>query len=348
MPRWDRLESLAYPSSWLECMRKAVATKLINEVADWGHAGLVDSSLLETLNQRYDSDMTMGRVLLRWLGFIAVFLLGMSVLGFVGMALGDAMKYIAPLLLGGLAAVAWKFGVQMATDPTQRFATSGAVLVTFSFFLGFAALATAYAVGGGDGWRYAMPVLMCLVAAAALLTAYRYSLRWPLLLAVLLIFHAVGNRHGYWGHGAYFMGIRDEWLMLIVAASSVAFGYWHERHYEADEDHRHIGFGHIYLIIGLLYANLSLWFLSIPGREVGLVLLFAAGGVLQLVLGARLHDSRFTGFGIVFLSINIYTRMFEGFWDELSKGTFFLIAGIVAMVAGGLFEARAKKLRDAA
>ena len=336
------------PIKWVGCMRKAVATKLINEVADWGHAGLIDTSLLETLNRRYDSDMTMGRVLLRWLGFIAVFLLGMSVLGFVGMALGEAMMYIAPLLLAGLAATAWKFGVQMATDPTQRFATSGAVLVTFSFFLGFAALAMAYAVGGGDGWRYATPVLMCMVAAAAIFTAYRYSLRWPLLLAVLLIFHAVGNRHGYWGHGAYFMGIRDEWLMLMVAVSAVAFGNWHERRYEADEDHRHIGFGHIYLIIGLLYANLSLWFLSIPGREVGLVFLFAVAGVLQLVLGARLHDSRFTGFGIVFLSINIYTRMFEGFWDELSKGTFFLIAGVVAMVAGGLFEARAKKRRETA
>lgn len=329
-------------------MRKAVAKKLVDEVADWGHAGLVDSDLLATLNSRYNSDMTMGRVLLRWLGFVAVFLLGMSVLGFVGMALGEAMLYLAPLLLAGLAAVAWKFGVQMATDVTQRFATSGAVLVTVSFFLAFGSLGTAYAAGDGENWRVAMPVFMCLVAISALVTAYRYSLRWPLLVAVLLLFHALGNRHGYWGHGAYFMAIRDEWLMFIVASVAVAVGYWHERNYEADEHHRHVGFGHIYLIMGLVYANMSLWFLSIPGRETSLVFLFAAAGVAQLVLGARLHDSRFTGFGIVFLSINIYTRMFEGFWDEVSKGAFFLIAGIVAMVAGGLFEARAKRLRSAA
>ncbi|MEM7503225.1 MAG: hypothetical protein AAF417_14325 [Pseudomonadota bacterium] len=329
-------------------MRKAVAKKLVDEVAEWGHAGLIDGELLATLNGRYDSDMTMGRVLLRWLGFFAVFLLGMSVLGFVSLALGDVMLYLAPLLLAGLAAVAWKFGIEMCTDATQRFGTSGAVLVTVSFFLAFGSLATAYNAGDGENWRAAMPVFMCLVAASALVTAYRYSLRWPLLVAVLLLFHALGNQHGYWGRGAYFMGIRDEWLMLIVAMVAIAFGYWHERYYEEDENHRHIGFGHVYLILGLVYANLSLWLLSIPGRESGLVFLFAAAGVAQLILGARLADGRFTGFGIVFLSINLYTRMFEGFWDDLSKGTFFLLAGIIAMVAGGLFEARARALEGSA
>ena len=328
-------------------MRKVVAQKLVNEVSDWGHAGLIDGELLNTLNQRYASDMTMGRVLLRWLGFLAVFLLGMSVLGFIGMALGEAMMYVAPILLGGLAAVAWTFGVRFATDPTQRFATSGAVLVTVSFFVAFGALATAYGLAEGDAWGVAVPSMMGMVAAAAILTAYRHSLRWPLLVGVLLIFHAVGNRHGYWGHGAYFMGIRDEWLMLSVAIAASVLGVWHERFVEADENHRHVGFGHVYVVTGLLYANLSLWFLSIPGREISLALLFAFGGILQLIIGARLHDGRFSGFGIVFLSINIYTRMFEGFWDEMSKGTFFLIAGIIAIVAGSAFEARAKKLRAA-
>ena len=52
-----------------------------------------------------------------------------------------------------------------------------------------------------------------------------------------------------------------------------------------------------------------------------------------------------TGFGIVFLSINIYTRMFEQFWDDISKGAFFLIAGAMAMAVGVVFETRARNLR---
>ncbi|MEZ5739063.1 MAG: hypothetical protein R3E68_06065 [Burkholderiaceae bacterium] len=289
--------------------------------------------------------MTTGRVLLRWLGFMALFWLGASVFGSIGFLLGPVALLVAPIVLGGLAFLSWKFGVRMATDPTQHFATSGAVLVTFGFLLMLGALASAYGASGAGNWRVVVPVGMCLTAFGALATAYRYSLRWPLLIGVLLIFHAVGNTHGYLGGGGYFLGIRDEWLMLTVAVASVALGYAHERFYEADEAHRHLGFGHVYLVVGLVYANLSLWFLSIPGRELMPVLLFAGACVAQLIAGARLHDGRFTGFGIVFLAINLYTRMFERFWDDLSKGGFFLIAGLTALVVGALFEARARKRR---
>ena len=327
-------------------MRKIVSKKVVDEVADWGHAGLIDSALLETLKARYRTDKTLGRVLLRWLGFSAVFMLGMSVLGFVGMVIGDSALYVAPLLLGLAAFAAWHFGVKLATDPMQHFAISGAVLVTASVFVAFATLATTYALVGGETWSTAMPVMMLIVALGGFATAYRYALRWPLLVAVLLTFHALGNRHGYWGSGSYFLNIRDEWLMLAVSAAAIGVGLWHEKFREADDAARHLGFGHVFVIVGLLYANLSLWLLSIPGRELELVLMFAAAGVAQLIIGARLHDGRFTGFGIVFLSINIYTRMFEGFWDDVSKGTFFLLAGAMAMGAGMAFEARAKRLRS--
>ena len=326
-------------------MRKAVASKVVNEVAQWGHTGHIDAPLLKTLMQRYDSGVTMGNLALRWLAFLAIFWLGMSILGTIGLVIGTVAIYIAPFVLAALGIAAWIFGVKLATEPSQRFATSGAVLVTVSFLFAFAAMAAGFEITGLEKWRVAIPVIMGLVALCAIATAYRFSLRWPLLIGLLFLFHAVGSRHGYWGHGAYFMGIRDEWLMLAVACISIGIGLWHERVVEKDEDHRHVGFGHVYLILGLLYANMSLWHLSIPGRDLFLVLLFAAAGVLQLVLGARLHDSRFTGFGIVFLAINMYTRMFEGFWDEMSKGLFFLVAGAIAMIASGLFEARARKLR---
>ena len=274
-------------------------------------------------------------------------MLAMSVFGSIGLLLGSAVLFLGPLILGAMAVAAWRFGVRMATDPTQRFATSGAVLVTFSMILYFAALLTLYAAFGGENWSRIGPILMIIVGMAAIGTAHLHRLRWPLLLGVLFLFHAVGSRHGYWGRGAYFFGIKDEWMMLGVATVVVAAGLWHEHSYETDTEHNYLGFGHVYIVVGLLYANMSLWILSIPGRELALTLLFAAAAIAQIVIGARLHDSRFTGFGIVFLAINIYTRMFEGFWDTLSKGTFFLVAGLLAVVAGIAFEARAKKLRDA-
>jgi len=326
-------------------MRKIVAEKISGQVADWSHKGLIDAELFSVLSARYRSDVSMGRVFVRWLGFFAVTMLGMSVLGFIGMTMGEASQYLAPFVLGAAAYVLWTKGVEMATDPQQRYATSGAVLVTFSLLVAFSALMTAYLVIGGESGQYAVPTIMALTAGAAVFTAYRYGLRWPLMLGVLLAFHALGNMHRYGGGSSYFMGIQDERLMFVAAAVAIAFGLWHENTLEKDEERRDVGFGHVYIVFGLLYANMSLWFLSLPSRELVFTLVFTAAGISQIVMGARLHDGRFTGFGIVFLSINIYTRMFEHFWDDLSKGTFFLIAGALALGAGIGFELRARNLR---
>ncbi len=327
-------------------MRKVVADKIAEQVAEWAHQGLIDRDMADLLNERYEADVTAGRVLLRWLGFLAVFLLTMSVLGFIGMALGEAAAYLASPMLAGLAYVLWVKGTGMAVDPKQTYSTSGAVLVTFSLMVGFGALVTTYYVLGGRESGNAIAVMMAIAAAAAFFTAYRYGLRWPLLIGILLGFHALGHMHFYGGRGSYFMGIADERVTFVVAVAAIVLGMWHERAVEKDLDNATVGFGRIYINIGLLYANMSLWFLTIPRDELLAVMVFTAAGVAQLVLGGRFHDGRFTGYGIVFLSINLYTRMFENFWDEVSKGTFLLISGSVAIVVGYLFEKRAKKLHE--
>ena len=84
------------------------------------------------------------------------------------------------------------------------------------------------------------------------------------------------------------------------------------------------------------------WFLTLFGRPLDWVLIFTAAGIAQMVVGARLHDARFTGFGIVFLAIDLYTRFFEHFWDPQSAGTFFLVAGALAMLLGYAFERQAR------
>jgi hypothetical protein len=101
------------------------------------------------------------------------------------------------------------------------------------------------------------------------------------------------------------------------------------------------------VIFGLLYLNLCTWILSLFPGGLEWVLLFTATGVAQLVAGAALKDARFTGFGIVFLSIDLYTRLFEQFWDRLSAGTSLLVAGLLALALGIAFEWRARRHAEA-
>ena len=317
-------------------MRPTTRDLLTREVTDWHQQGLIGRPLLDTLLARYETRGRFLATLLKWLGLFAIFQLGLAVLAFIAMMAESAL--LAALLLGGVGAGLWWFGARLATDPKQLHPFTGAVLVTASLTAAFGAFVLLHVALGGEPEGQAIPMILLITGVLAALTAYRYYLRWPLLLALLLFFHGLGAWHAYGGYGAYFAHIQDERLMALAALAAILFGLWHERRLEPDPLRRCAGFGGLYLIFGLLYLNLSLWFLTLFGRPLDWVLIFTAAGIAQIVIGARLRDARFTGFGIVFLAIDLYTRFFEHFWDRLSTGMFFLIAGALAMVLGYGFE----------
>ena len=320
-------------------MRSITREVLTREVTDWHQQGLIDRSLLDALLPRYETQGRFLAALLKWIGLFALFQLGLAVLAAIAALAESAL--LAALLLAGVGVGLWRFGVQMATDPQRRHPFTGSVLVTASLAAAFGTFMLLNIALNGDADGRSIPAILVLTGILSALTAYRYHLRWPLLLALLLFFHGLGAWHAYGGHGAYFANIQDERLMAVAALATILLGLWHERVLESGPLRRCAGFGGLYLIFGLLYLNLSLWCLTLFGRPLDWVLIFTAAGIAQIVAGARLHDARFTGFGIVFLSIDLYTRFFEYFWDRLSAGAFFLIAGALAMLLGYGFERQA-------
>ena len=321
-------------------MRPITRDLLTREVIDWHQQGLIDRPLLEVLLPRYETRGRFLAALLKWLGLFAIFQLGLAVLSFIAIVAQSTL--LAALLLGGVGAGLWLFGVRLATDPQQRHPFSGAALVTISLMAAFGTMLLLYTATNDHDPERVVPLLLALTGVLSTVTAYRYHLRWPLLLALLLFFHGLGAWHAYGGHGAYFAHIQDERLMALVALATIALGLWHERRLEPGPLWRCTGFGGLYLIFGLLYLNLSLWFLTLPDGPLQWVLVFTAAGIAQIVVGAWLHDARFTGFGIVFLAIDLYTRYFERFWDQLSLGSFFLIGGALAMLIGYACEYRSQ------
>ena len=310
---------------------------LTREVTDWHQQGLINRPLLDLLLARYATHGRFLAALLKWLGLFAIFQLGLAVLVFIAMMAESAL--LAALLLGGVGVGLWWFGVQWATDPRQHHPFTGSAMVTASLAAAFGTFVLLHiALNGDDAMGRIIPTIMLLTGILGALTAYRYRLRWPLLLALLLFFHGLGAWHAYGGRGAYFANIQDPKLMALTALVAILLGLWHERRLETGPLRRCAGFGGLYLIFGLLYLNLSLWFLTLFGRPLDWILAFTAAGIAQIIAGARLRDARFTGFGIVFLAIDLYTRFFEHFWDRLALGVFFLVAGALAMAFGYIFE----------
>ncbi len=324
-------------------MRQQTRHKVAETVLDWAHRGLLDDATADRLAAQYRDTESGRRSLTRWLATLALLLLLSSGLGVVGLLLVDLPAWLIALLLGTLAAGCVVHGGRMVTRAEHRRPWSGAVLLTVGLGTAHGALLMLYTAAGGDPGERAAMWLLLLVAALALVTAYHYRLRWPLILGLVYLFHGIGSGHAYVGHGGYLADIVDERTMALFAALCAGFGLFHEQRLEAGPLRRHFGFGHCYVIFGLLYLNLSTWFLSLFPGGLTWVLLFTAVGVGQLVAGGALKDARFTGFGIVFLAIDLYTRLFESFWERMSAGSFLLVAGLVGLGLGMFFEWRARQ-----
>ncbi len=317
--------------------------KLAQEVTDWENTGLINAEQAALLHQRFDPSPFKGTLFLKWLGLFAVFMLAMSFLGFLGTILASFSPLFSTLCLMVVSYGVMHFGAKLASDQQQKHPFTGQALLTVGLVGIYASLVAIYLINDGKDMRGLFGVFLLVTSAVAFFVAYYFRLRWPLLIALLMFFHGVGSFSEYWGHGSYFLDIQDPKLMSVVALLAIVWGYVHESELEADRFKRCIGFGHLYLIFGILYFNLSLWILSLEYvHNIVWIGLFTAGCIAQIIVGARLKDSRFTGFGIVFLSIDLYTRFYEYFWDELSKAMFFSLAGLVAMALAYVFERQLK------
>ena len=99
---------------------------------------------------------------------------------------------------------------------------------------------------------------------------------------------------------------------------------------------------------GLIIFFMSLWFLTIFGNyssyekwlEIrqyylwwySLILLIASLGAI--IIGIKKEDSLLKNLGITFIFLNLYTRYFEYFWDELHKALFFAIIAVSFWLIG--------------
>ncbi len=197
----------------------------------------------------------------------------------------------------------------------------------------------------GSG-RYDFLFLLACVLYAAIALAARSVLVW--VFAVLSFGGWLGTYTGYVsGWGSYYLGMN--WPLRFVLLGGVLIAA--ARSFPAVP--RLAFLERATQSLGLLYLFVSLWILSIFGdhdsieswtkvRQIELLhwsLLFAlaAGGAIWL--GLRRDDAMLRGYGLVFLAINIYTRFFEMFWDNLHKGVFFAVLGVSLWFLGRRAEA---------
>lgn len=190
------------------------------------------------------------------------------------------------------------------------------------------------AIDTGSG-HFSLLILLSCILYAVLGYWFKSKLIW--FFSILSLGAWFGAETGYIsGWGAYYLGMNFPMRFVLFGGVLTALAYHMHRIPQLAL------FENVTLVMGLLYLFIALWILSIFGdygdmsvwrnvKQIELMhwsLLFAIGAIIALYHGLKTDNSITKGFGLTFLFINLYTRFFELFWNQLYKGVFFALLAI--------------------
>ena len=318
----------------------------------WKQDGVIQEVQAATLAATIEVQYFDWRKLAKYSFWIALF----SIVSSVSAALSD--RFIRELLeivlqapasikcaaLSLVAAGLYRRGLVGRTEAPDKVYRNEAI-----FFLGVLATAGAIAQLGvmfdtGSG-HYSVLLLLSFLVYAVLGVRLESNLIWVFALASLGGW--MGTETGYLsGWGAYYLGMNYPLRFVLFGALLTACALSLETHPIGQRFFRST------LVMGLLYLFIALWIMSIFGnygdlpswgrvRQIELFhwsILFAAVAGWAIYYGLR-HDNDITkGFGLTFLGINLYTRFFELFWDNLHKAVFFALLAVSFWYIGSKAE----------
>lgn len=170
---------------------------------------------------------------------------------------------------------------------------------------------------GSNNW----PALIGVHSAALLVLAYGLANRLVLVHASLCTLVFLGAESGYVsGWGMYYLGLTYPMRFLAIGVLVLGLAWLHATRVAA----RWQGFARVYGHVGMLVLNLVWWFFSIfgyfaeqpefsenQGERLAFSVIWAAFGGGSLWLAARLGQRMLAGYGLTFLTINVYTFYFQ-------------------------------------
>jgi hypothetical protein len=252
---------------------------------------------------------------------------------------------VRSVAMAGLAAALLFFGLKRRRRHPEKIYSNEAIF--FCAVLGIAGSIAflGQAIDTGSG-HYSLLLLLAAFVYGFLGLALESKLIW--IFCLLSIGGWFGAETGYEsGWGAYYLGMAYPLRFVLFGAGLTLSSALLLR----VESRR--AFYRPTLAMGLLYLFIALWILSIWGNYQGYddwrqashfellhwSLYFGLAAVASVYLGLKLDDSMLRGFGLTFLFINLYTRFFELFWDNLHKGLFFGLLALSFWLIGSKAEA---------
>lgn len=321
-------------------------------IEHWKQEGMIPDAQAATLTATIEVQYFDWRKLAKYSFWIALF----SIFSSVSAVLSDRLLmdlltrlFATPpiarcLILAIGAAGLYQWGRLRRTQAPDKVYRNEAIL-----FLGVLATAGAIsqlgiALDTGSG-HFSLLLLLSFLVYAVLGVVLESNLIWVFSLASLGGW--MGTETGYLsGWGAYYLGMNYPLRFVLFGGLLTGCALALETHPIAQRFFRST------LAMGLLYLFIALWIMSIFGnysdfpswksvKQIELFhwsILFGAVAGWAIYYGLR-HDNDMTkGFGLTFLGINLYTRFFELFWNNLHKALFFALLALSFWYIGSKAE----------
>lgn len=192
-----------------------------------------------------------------------------------------------------------------------------------------------------ESGHFSLLILLSTAIYAVLAIWFPSKLVW--LFSLISLGAWFGAETGYisdWG--LYFVGMNYPMRFVLFGAVLVGISFLFK------SNSRFSRFQKLTFTIGLLYLFIALWLLSIFGnygdmdswydvKQIELFhwgVIFGAAAIGAIVYGLKQDNYTSRSFGITFLFINLYTKFFEFFWNELHKAVFFIILAVSFWLIG--------------
>ncbi len=233
----------------------------------------------------------------------------------------------------------------------------GGVVILCACLLFFLDVVSANRMFGGP--LHAFSWVLFIVTAGYFVLAYLMGAGLVLAVAILaLLAWAAYLGGGFWGWLPFFRGgINSHTYVAVMTPFIILAGFIHER-LSGTASGRYSRFSRVYYFLGFLFLNISLWMLSLFGRDARLfggssgraeiivfTVLFFVANSMTIVFGGVKKERSFITLGVIFLTVNVLTRFGDVIVPGLGRSATFIIAGAMVITIGLLLEGLLKKKR---
>ena len=268
--------------------------RLQKDITAWFADGIIEKHTLDVLSERYEARRFGWIGVIKYVGITGGLLAFFGILGLVtSMAQSEGL---AAVLLGGVGGGLTCWGLRLAGNVQDRYATSSKVIVTLGVVLWTSAMGLLSSVAGLQE-EAVLTLAGLLSLPVAFFLAYRSRNTYLLILALLGTFHWIGAWNTMWGRSSYVFAVQDPQVMCLAALAAIGIGIYHERKLYP----RTGRFYQAWESLGLVYLNMSLLILSIWARHgentILWIVVFTITCLAQIILGARWQNRLLRGSG---------------------------------------------------